>query len=111
MSSKTTPSPIEVQQALKSVGNAMRLARKRRLLRQEDLSARLDITRQTYAKLEAGNGSTGLGVLLEVLWHFGLLDQLLESLKPENDAMGLSLEQRLLPKLVRRNEGLLDDDF
>lgn len=75
------------------------------------MSARLDITRQTYAKLEAGNESTGLSIFLETLWHFGLLGQLLESLKPETDAVGLSLEQRLLPKSIRRNQGILDDDF
>lgn len=67
MAKRTTPTFPEGQRQLQALGERLRAARLRRRLTQEVVAARVGVSKQTLAKLEAGNPSTSLATLLRLL--------------------------------------------
>lgn len=70
---KQTPEtfPAAARQ-LAALGERLRAARRRRRLTQAVVAARVGVSKQTLAKLEAGNPTTSLATALRVLQVLGL---------------------------------------
>lgn len=70
------PALPEQQHQAERLGDRLRLARLRRGISQQELSLRIGVSRQTLGKLESGDASIGLAVLLRALDVLGLADQI-----------------------------------
>lgn len=76
MAKRTVPVFPQGQRQLEALGERLRLARQRRRLTQAVVAARVGVSKQTLAKLEAGNASTSLATLVRLLGVLGLADDL-----------------------------------
>lgn len=72
MAKQTPPTFPAGQRQLEALGDRLRAARLRRRLTQAVVAARVGVSKQTLAKLEAGNPSTSLATMLRVLGVLGL---------------------------------------
>jgi transcriptional regulator with XRE-family HTH domain len=90
--------PPEAQESLKILGSRLKKARLRRNESQEMLAKRTGTTRATQQRLESGHPGTTLGVLINTLYVYGLLDQLDELANPDKDSVGKALEINRAPK-------------
>jgi len=103
MPRRTPPTFPAGQRQLEALGERLRAARLRRRLTQAVVAVRVGVTKQTLAKLEAGNPSTSLATMLRLLQVLGLghdIDRL-----AADDALGRELqdlEQRGPPRGRRR---------
>ena len=72
MPRRTPPTFPAGERQLLALGERLRAARLRRRLSQAVVAARVGVTKQTLAKLEAGRPSTSLATMLRVLQVLGL---------------------------------------
>ncbi len=93
--------PVAVRRALKNIGADLSAARRRRRLSQSVVAARVLTTRQTIARIEAGDPSVAWGTWAAVCYALGLLDRLAQVAAAEQDELGLALEGARLPRRVR----------
>jgi transcriptional regulator with XRE-family HTH domain len=105
----TTP-PYSVEQALKRVGNNLRLARVRRKLTIKDVAEKIGTGRRAVMDAENGKASTGVGVYAALLWAFDLLLPFEELADPLKDEEGIALAFRRENRRARKS-GELDNDF
>lgn len=101
--------PVAIVEAIKDLGERIRLARQRRQLRQVDLAAKADIPTRTLRRVEGGRLGTGVGVYAAVLWALGLLGDLTAVADPDSDLEGRTLEAARRGERVRPDTGLSDD--
>lgn len=101
--------PVALVEAIKGLGERIRLARQRRQLRQVDLAAKAGIPTKTLRRVEGGELGTGVGVYAAVLWALGLLDDLVAVADPDTDSVGRTLEAARRGERVRPDTGLNDD--
>lgn len=90
MPKRTPPTFPAGERQLKALGERLRAARLRRRLTQAVVAARVGVSKQTLAKLEAGNPSTSLATTLRLLQVLGLgqdVDRL-----AEHDELGRKLQ-------------------
>jgi len=95
---------------LEYLGANIQKARKRRGITQKDLAQRVSASHVTISKLEKGNPSVGLGVLLMVLDVLGLVDDMAKVANPATDTVGMALEDAQ-PKKVWTRKKTKDLDF
>jgi transcriptional regulator with XRE-family HTH domain len=76
MAKRTVPVFPKGHRQLEALGERLRLARLRRRLTQAVVAARVGVSKQTLAKLEAGNASTSLATLVRLLGVLGLAQDL-----------------------------------
>ena len=93
--------PISIVSALKTLGEDIRNARKRRRVTMNLLAERAKISRVTLAKIEKGDPSVAMKYYASVLQMLGLLKNLEEVAAAKNDEIGLILEEENLPQRVR----------
>jgi len=86
---KATLLPKE-KRILKTLGENLKLARKRRKLSAEMLSERANISRSTLWSIESGKANISIESLLQVLSVLGLQDDLKEI--AANDLLGRKLQ-------------------
>lgn len=86
----------QTQRRAEALGERLRLARLRRRMSLADLARRVGVSRNTLARLERGDLSTGVGVLARVLAVLGLEEDL--DLVARDDELG----QRLQDVRLRR---------
>jgi len=98
----------DLRNRLEKLGANIRLARTRRGMSLEDMAVRAHSSVATVRKLEMGNPTVNLAVLLQVLDVFGLADQLLLLANPSGDEVGLVEERRRQPKRVHTPKRLED---
>ena len=96
--------PLAGQEALRALGRNISLARKRRRLSLETLAGTMMVTRKTLMRLEAGDPSVGLAVLVSALHALDMVDDLKKVAAPETDAIGLFNEKLKLPTRVRKKK-------
>lgn len=101
MPTPTTP-PAKVKRALRTLGQDIRNARKRRALSMETIADRAFTSRKTLQRIEEGDHGVSMGIYASVLNALGLLDGLAELADPTNDALGMELSNANLPKRVRK---------
>lgn len=102
--------PNKAKEALKELGEQIRLARKRRLWTIAELSKKIGVSSPTIIALEKGEPTVSVGVLVSALWILGLEAEL-RSLTNPNDIEGIKLMNTRLPKKVRTRKRILDNDF
>jgi transcriptional regulator with XRE-family HTH domain len=76
MAKRTPPTFPAARRQLTALGERLRAARRRRRLTQAVVAARVGVSKQTLAKLEAGNPSTSLATMLRVLQVLGLSEDI-----------------------------------
>jgi transcriptional regulator with XRE-family HTH domain len=83
--------PLEVEQALKTLGANLRLARLRRNLSLSEIAEKIGAGRRVVADAESGKPSTGVAVYVALLWALGLVEQLIDVADPARDTQGMTL--------------------
>lgn len=102
--------PYPVEQALKSLGAKLRIARLRRNLTIQEVAEKIGTGIRAVADAEKGKASTGIAVYVALLWAFDLLSHLEEVADPGKDEEGLALELAR-GRTRARGVGGLDNDF
>lgn len=98
--------PLPVRRALRETGDHVAVWRKLRGLTQAQLADRANVTRQTVARLEGGDGAVSLEVLLKILRALGVMDSATRALDPYESDIGRLRSEQQLPQRVRpRNLG------
>lgn len=92
--------PPEISEAIVTIGERVRIARKRRNLTMEEMASRMFVTRKTLARLEKGDPGVSLTVLSSALWVLGLDDDLKNIAIPEQDSVGIFHERKKLPQRI-----------
>lgn len=93
--------PIPVRRTLRKLGTDIRDARRRRGIPTRVMAERAFISRMTLNKIEKGDPSVSLGSYATALFILGMHERLADLADPRHDAVGLSLQDRLLPKRIR----------
>ena len=101
MPTPTTP-PNKVKRALRTLGQDIRDARKRRSLSMETVATRAFTSRKTLQRVEEGDHGVSIGIYASVLNGLGLLDELAVLADPANDKAGMRLANANLPERIRK---------
>src|SRR5579864_4412728 len=94
--------PLPAAHALRKLGRDLALARRKRGIATADMAARLFVSRDTLWRLERGDPTIALGTLATAAFVLQLHDRLADLAAPAADALALSLDERRLPKRIRR---------
>ena len=103
--------PAVVQEAARTLGSRIRLARLRRRVPLRQLAERAGMNHKTAAAVEAGNLLTGIGAYFALIWALGLERDLAKLLDPDRDEEGKQLELARTPKRARAKKASIDADF
>ena len=93
--------PFSIVTALKTLGENIRNARKRRRTTMNLLAERAKISRVTLSKIEKGDPSVAIKYYASVLQMLGLLKNLEEVAAAKNDGVGVIIEEENLPQRIR----------
>lgn len=96
------PTPARTRRAAVRIGEQLTAWRKLQGLTAEQVAERADISRLTLRRLESGEVSVGLDVLLNVARVLGTLDRLVDALDPYETDLGRARANKALPKRVRQ---------
>ncbi|MCA9802127.1 MAG: XRE family transcriptional regulator [Cyanobacteria bacterium HKST-UBA02] len=102
--------PYPVEQALKQLGENLRLSRIRRNMTIADAAERIGTGPRAVMDAEKGKAGTGMVVYAALLWLYNQLDQLEEVGDPARDREGMALESQRQRQRVRKPKDL-DSDF
>ena len=91
-----------VRRALRTLGEDIKTARRKRRIAQSDLAARMGVSVGTVKRLEAGDPGVGLGSLAAALLAFGDLGRLASLISEASDDIGLLADHANLPLRIRR---------
>ena len=97
-----------IQEGCEALASALKTARKRRGLTQEDMARKVGVTPRTIIRLEKGDSKVNLATLLACMSVYGLLAQLTESIAPTKDLKGEEKERLRLPERVRKKKQASD---
>jgi len=89
MSNRTLPTYPRYDRLARGLGERIQIARRRRRLTVTEMAERMDVSRPTLDRLEQGDLSVGLGVLVRALGVLGLEDDL--DALAANDELGRRL--------------------
>ena len=101
MHENMTPS---VRRRLRSLGEDLRTARRKRRITQADLAARMGVAVTTVHRMEAGDPGVAIGTLAMALLAFGKVERLSDVLPEETDDIGLWIDRENLPQRVRKRK-------
>lgn len=91
---------------LATLGQSLRLARRRRNLTQDEMADRMGVSRPTYSQLERGTPTVGLGILLRALTILGYPERLGGLLS--EDTIGDAMDDSSGRQRIRKPHGLAD---
>ena len=99
------------REALCLLGKQIQLGRKKHNWNESDLADRAGIARATLQKIEKGHSGCAIGLFFEVAVLVGV-----KLFDPERSSLAHHLEQTdekltVLPKKIRRNAVMVDDEF
>jgi len=98
-----SPLPIQVQKALRKLGQDLCDARKRRRITMALMAERAGLTRVTLSKIEKGESTVSMANYAQVFFVLGMTDRLKDLADANNDLVGRELEEENLPKRVRKS--------
>lgn len=101
--------PYPVEQALKHLGENLRVARVRRKLTILEAAHKIGTGPRAVMDAEKGKPSTSVGVYVALLWAYDLLTPLSELANPNTDEQGLKLASHKERIRVRKSKGLNSD--
>lgn len=78
----------QAESALKTVGSNIRTARLRRGESESMAAERLNVSRHTWRRLEAGSPAVSLGTFFQAMVTYGFSEQLYELADPDLDLEG-----------------------
>lgn len=84
--------PIQVETALRSFGENLKIARKRRGETLASFAARMQVSVPTLRKMESGEATVSVAIYAMALWLVGRVQFLPEIAHPANDETALMLE-------------------
>lgn len=93
--------PLPVQRVLKQLGEDIRVARKRRLIKVSTMAERMGVSEPTLRKIENGDPTVQLGHLAQALFVLQMVDGLSQLASTGKDEIGQMLEEERLPKRIR----------
>ncbi len=96
------PLPFRTTQAAADMGQNLAAWRKLLGLTAQQLAERAGTTRHTVARLERGDLSVGIDILLNVARALGVLDGLVKATDPFETPFGRARADQTLPQRVRR---------
>jgi transcriptional regulator with XRE-family HTH domain len=94
--------PLPAAHALRKLGRDLALARRKRGISTADMAARLFVSRDTLWRPERGDPTVALGTLATAAFGLRLHDRLANLASPGTDALALDLDERRVPKRIRR---------
>ena len=94
--------PLPAANALRKLGRDLALARRKRGISTEDMAERLFISRAKLWRMERGDPSVSLGTVATVAFVLQIHDRLANLAAPAADTLALDLDERRLPKRIRR---------
>lgn len=95
--------PPLVQAQLRTLGEHLAIARKRRLASRKDWAQRVGVTEPTLARMERGDPSVSMAAYATALWLIGRSGELAELAAPVHDLGALENEVRAAQsRAVRR---------
>jgi len=99
------------QEAVSLIGQQIKLARKSRKWTSANLAERAGITRETLQRIEAGDMKSAIGLVFEVAAIVGvpLFDE--DRQHFSNNIELIQSKIQLLPKRIRSQKKVVDDDF
>jgi len=98
--------PYPVEQALRRLGESLRIARIRRLYTIEEVAQKIGTGPRAVTAAEKGKASTGIGIYAALLWAYDLLQPLDELANPAKDEEGLTLVAARGKTRARRSRDL-----
>jgi transcriptional regulator with XRE-family HTH domain len=101
--------PYPVEQAMRQLGENLRVARIRRRMTIADAAERIGTGPRAVMDAEKGKAPTGMVVYAALLWLYDQLDQLEEVGDPSKDKEGLSLEAVTARQRARKGKGFGSD--
>ncbi|MHB8454019.1 MAG: helix-turn-helix domain-containing protein [Acidiferrobacterales bacterium] len=102
--------PYQVEQALKRLGENLRVARTRRKLTIKEAAQKIGTGPRAVMDAEKGKPSTTVGVYAALLWAYDLLTPVSDLANPNTDEQGLILASSKERTRVRKSKGP-DGDF
>lgn len=99
---KTHSLPLPAAHALRKLGRDLALARRKRGISTTEMAERLFVSRDTLWRMERGDPTVALGTLATAAFVLQLQDRLANLAAPASDALALSLDEKRLPKRIRR---------
>lgn len=102
MTNRSLPTYPRYARIASALGERIRLARVRRRLTATEMAERMDVTRVTLRRLEHGDLSVGLGVLVRALGVLGLEEDLMRI--AAEDELGRQLADAASTPKRRRGE-------
>jgi transcriptional regulator with XRE-family HTH domain len=100
----------EARDELRRLGEHLRAARERRGLSAAELARRIGVDRRTLARLEDGDPTVSVGVLLQALDVLNLARGFAEVVAPENDVEAALEAVRRIRRGKRRAPHIGDDE-
>ncbi len=94
--------PVPVARALKSLGQNLALARRRRRIATRSMAERLRVSTATLRRLERGDPSVAIGTLTAALHVLGALKDFESLLDASKDDLGLQLMNEAVPLRIRK---------
>ncbi|PYT96880.1 MAG: hypothetical protein DMG38_22180 [Acidobacteria bacterium] len=93
--------PIPVARTLRKLGHDIKDARRRRRIPMEIAAQRASISKPTLIRVERGDPAVSIGSYATVLFVLGMAERLADLVAPQNDPVGLQLEEENLPQRIR----------
>ena len=97
---------ITAARIAKKLGADIETARLKRRWTRAILARRAMMSEQTLAKIIAGDPGVSLGRLIQLLVVLGADKRIAAVIAPENDPIGLMLDEQRLPKRIREGGDL-----
>jgi transcriptional regulator with XRE-family HTH domain len=96
--------PAIATDQLEKLGRDIAVARKRRHLSMSEMAERMMVNLKTVQRLEKGDPSVGIGILVTALWILGMHRRLGDLAAPESDTTGLHEDIKNLPRDFRKTK-------
>lgn len=93
--------PASVRRSLQKFGSDLGVARRKRRLTAAMMAERIGVAPSTYARIEKGDASVGVGAYAMALFVLGYGNALNDLIDVRRDDHGLLLDRERIPRRVR----------